>query len=147
MNLKRLTSEDYTPALRNEIIGLFQQLNPNIATIPLEAILKKDNSIILVVCEFNGTLVGMASVATYRVISGHKGMIEDVVVDKNHRGRGIGRALMQKVVEEALNLKVTSLLLYTGHHRIAAIALYQKLGFVLKNSGLYTLDLNSKPVV
>ncbi len=143
MNLKRLTPENFTPDMQPQLTALFKQLNATISLQPIEKLLQKDGPLILVICEIDGKVAGMASMATYRVISGYKGMVEDVVVHENHRGKGIGRALMEKLVQEATRLHLTEILLFSGHHRTAAIALYTSLGFIVKNSGLYTLKLNS----
>ena len=50
--------------------------------------------------------------ATYKVISGYKGMIEDVVVHTEYRGKGIGKKLMLKLLEEAKKLELTDVLLF-----------------------------------
>jgi len=147
MTIKRLTPENYTPELKTQVTTLFNQLNPSIAQRPLEQLLTEGDRLVFLICEVDGKLAGMASMATYKVISGHKGMVEDVVVDATYRGQGIGRALMEQLLEEGHKLKLSEMLLFTGHHRTAAIKLYQSLGFALKQSGLYTLQISSRPVV
>lgn len=82
----------------------------------------------------------MASMCTYHVISGKKGWIEDVVVDAKSRGHGIGRKLMNKLLEEGKKKNLTEILLFTEDHRTPAINLYENLGFKLKESRIYTLE-------
>ena len=79
----------------------------------------------MAVCREHDHIIGIALLATYIVISGHRGMVEDVVVDSAHRGKGIGRKLMEKVLEEAKNKNLDEILLFTGHHRLPAINLYK----------------------
>jgi phosphinothricin acetyltransferase len=81
----------------------------------------------------------MALMCTYKVISGHKGWVEDVVVDGKMWGQGIGKKLMEKLLEAAHEKGVSEVLLFSADHRRAAISLYTQLGFQRKNSGLYTL--------
>lgn len=146
MIIKRLTPENYTTAIKTQVTALFNQLNASIAQRPLEQLFAEDDRLVFLICEVDGKLAGMASMATYSVISGHKGMIEDVVVDAGHRGQGIGRALIVQLLEEGRKRQLSEVLLFTGHHRTAAINLYQSLGFSLKQSGLYTLQISSQPV-
>jgi phosphinothricin acetyltransferase len=108
--------------------------------VPFNELFIGGNSITIVGCFEDGTLSGMASLATNSVPSGTKGWIEDVVVDQNQRGRGIGRQLVQRLVELAQVQGCTDLLLFTGHHRKPAIALYESIGFMRKESFLYIME-------
>ncbi len=127
--------------LQNNVTELYKQLNDSIQQLPIEHILQDNNNLILAICQEDNKLVGMAMMALYKVISGHKGMIEDVIVHETHRGKGIGRKLMEFLIEEGKKRQLTEMLLFSGHHRKPAISLYKSLGFVLKESGLYTLKL------
>ncbi|WP_396635304.1 GNAT family N-acetyltransferase [Maribacter sp. R86514] len=49
----------------------------------------------------------------------------------------MGRKLMEKLLEQAESSKLDDVLLFSGHHRTAAISLYKSLGFKLKESGMY----------
>lgn len=142
MNITLLTANEITEALQTEVKALFEQLNAAIVQQPLETLPLDTEHLVLAICRIDGQLAGMASMATYKVISGYKGMVEDVVVADEFRGKGIGRALMEKLLWEAQRLQLTEVLLFSGHHREAAIKLYTSLGFKLKQSGLYTLKIN-----
>jgi ribosomal protein S18 acetylase RimI-like enzyme len=141
MNINILQKEDLTPAIKIEISDLFKTLNAQIKQWDINDVLGQGNEFICVCCWDNEKLVGMASLATYKVISGHKGMVEDVVVSEEIRGKGIGRKLMEILISEGQKLNLSEILLFSGHHRKPAIALYKSLGFNLKNSGMYTLKL------
>ena len=141
MNINILQKEDLTPAIIIEISDLFKTLNADIKQRGINDVLEQGNEIICVCCWDTEKLVGMASLATYKVISGHKGMVEDVVVSEEMRGKGIGRKLMETLISEGQKLNLSEILLFSGHHRKPAIALYKSLGFDLKNSGIYTLKL------
>ncbi len=142
MMVEILKKSDINDTVRFQITELYKQLNDSIKQCPLHQILQEDNHIIFAVCSIENQIVGIALLATYKVISGHRGMVEDVVVDAQHRGKGIGRKLMEKLLEEAEHRNLDSILLFSGHHREAAIGLYKSLGFTLRESGVYNLKLN-----
>ena len=132
---QNLQSED-VQAVEN----LDHQLNPDQDSVALAEVLSS-NSTFLFVYRQQQQIVGMATLTRYQVISGYKGWIEDVVVDRDHRGKGIGKKLMQAILEKAASLQLQKLFLYTEDEKQAAIHLYEQLDFTLKNSHLYSLDL------
>ncbi len=139
MTIKILTKSEVTASLQQQITSLYLQLSSTIDQLPLDHILANEDQIVFVCCMIDGQVVGVASMALYKVISGAKGMIEDVVVAKTHRGKGIGRKMMEVLLKEGEHRQLNEILLFTGHHRTAAIRLYQNLGFQLKKSGVYNL--------
>jgi phosphinothricin acetyltransferase len=139
MKIDILKTGDLKPDFQDQISNLFKQLGGDKSQINLKEVLEKTNPITLAYCEFNNEIVGIASMCTYKVISGRKGWIEDVVVSSQHRGKGIGRKLMENLLEEGKKKKLTEILLFTEDHRIPAIKLYKDLGFKLKESRIYTL--------
>ena len=123
------------------ILALYKQLNSIIVPRPLHQVLQEDNHVIFMVCKNDKEeIVGIALMATYKVVSGFRGLVEDVVVDEAYRGQGIGRKLMENLLEEAKRKSVDEILLFTGHHRTAAINLYKSLGFKIRESGVYNLN-------
>lgn len=141
MTFSILQKEDITPEISKQISELFNVLNAEISQWDIDQVLSQGNEFILACSWEHDELIGMASLATYKVISGYKGMVEDVVVSPEQRGKGIGRKLMELLINEGQKLHLSEILLFSGHHRKPAIALYTSLGFNLKNSGLYTLKL------
>lgn len=137
MELKLLKQKDVTAHLQSQLSHLYLQLNSDLKQLSLATILEVPENLDVVTCFEDDVLIGIAMMANYKVVSGHKGMIEDVVVSQDHRGKGMGRALMELLLECAKERKLNDVLLFSGHHRTAAIALYKSLGFTLKNSGLY----------
>jgi len=137
MKISILQKKDLTPAIKLEISELFKTLNADLHQRDINDVLAQGNEFICACCWDKEKLVGMASLATYKVISGYKGMVEDVVVSQEMRGKGIGRKLMEMLISEGQKLNLSEILLFSGHHRKPAIALYKSLGFNLKNSGIY----------
>lgn len=142
MTIEILQKSTLTPIIGQQIQALFNQLNAEINQLDIDKVLTPDNTIVFAICKEDDVILGMAAMATYKVVSGHKGMIEDVVVSSEHRGKGIGKSLMQKLLNEGKKQQLNEILLFSGHHRLPAIALYKSLGFQLKNSGLYTLKIS-----
>lgn len=142
MTIEILHKFELDEPIQIQIKKLYNQLNATIEQRPLHQILQEDNHVIVAICKEDDKVIGIALLAMYKVISGYRGMVEDVVVDVEQRGKGIGRKLMEKLLEEAKNRDLDEILLFTGHHRTAAINLYKSLGFTLRESGLYNLKLN-----
>lgn len=86
-------------------------------------------------------IVGMITVGCYTSPTGSKACIEDVVTDASVRGQGIGKALVQKAIAFLSTLSPCSVLLTSRPSRLAANALYQKLGFTPKETNVYTMKL------
>ncbi|MDP2524617.1 GNAT family N-acetyltransferase [Maribacter dokdonensis] len=135
--IKLITFNEVTADLQSQLTELYKELNAEITQLDLASALSDYNTTDVVVCLDKEKLVGIAMMAKYKVVSGHKGMIEDVVVSSQYRGQGIGRKLMETLLEHAKQEKLSTVLLFSGHHRTAAISLYKSLGFKLKESGLY----------
>ena len=114
MNIKLLTPADLTTDMEEQMIQLFRQLNPDLKLNPLAKIMEKEDQLSLVYCQEEGEIIGMASMCTYNVLSGSKGIVEDVVVDVNARGKGLGRQLMEKLLDIAQQKGLSEVLLFTG---------------------------------
>lgn len=142
MKIELLSKESINDELQKQLAQLYLQLNSELKQLSLIEILENPERIDLACCFDNNILVGIAMMANYKVISGNKGMIEDVVVSKHYRGQGLGRQLMEKLLKCAEERQLDAILLFSGHHRTTAINLYKSLGFTLKNSGLYVKKLN-----
>ncbi|TMM57218.1 GNAT family N-acetyltransferase [Maribacter algarum] len=142
MEIEVLKASDITTDIQSEVADLYRQLNPHNAQRPLKEILQPDNNVLVIICKMDNSIVGTALLSIYKVISGYRGMVDDVVVDASQRGKGIGRKLMERLLEEGKKMGLDEILLFTGHHRGPAIALYKSLGFEMRKSGLYNLRLN-----
>lgn len=68
------------------------------------------------------------------------GLIEDVFVKEEYRGKGFGSKIIKAVIEAAKNHKCYKLICTSRHSRPKVHEWYQKLGF--KNHGLeFRMDL------
>jgi len=144
MKIDILKKPDLSSAIARQISELYQQLGGDKNQVDLDAILEESNPIILAYCMDEGKVIGIASMCTYKVISGEKGWIEDVVVDASSRGKGIGRKLMDTLIHKGKALNLTEILLFTEAHRLPAIRLYTDLGFKVKESRIYHLKMKQE---
>ncbi len=82
-------------------------------------------------------IVGSLTLALFRLPTGVRAWIEDVVVDERARGRGVGEALVQAALAEASAAGATSVDLTSRPGREAANRLYQRLGFEARQTNVY----------
>ena len=72
---------------------------------------------------------GMLSLVLFRIPTGRKAWVEDVVVDEKARGRGVGKLLTEHAIQVAREHGAHSVDLTSRPSREAANALYQRVGF------------------
>ena len=90
----------------------------------------------------DGRIVGSLTLAFYRIPTGLKAWIEDVVVDDAARGHGVGEALNRAAIDEARQRGAKNVSLTSRASREAANRLYQRLGFVPYETNLYRFALD-----
>jgi acetyltransferase len=88
-----------------------------------------DPSRVVLVAELDGEIVGMAHLAPSEAANAtHRAEVQRVAVAAGARGRGVGRALMAAVEEEALRRGLT-LLWLTTHAGTDAADFYESVGY------------------
>jgi ribosomal protein S18 acetylase RimI-like enzyme len=85
----------------------------------------------------NGRIVGLLTLVVFRIPTGIRAWIEDVVVDEEARGRGVGEAMSREAIRRAVALGARTVELTSRPSREAANRLYQRLGFARRESNLY----------
>jgi len=100
-------------------------------------IFKSKNSHFFIAELENKEIVGILTIGTYDIPTGTKFWIEDVVVDETLRGKGIGKELMLFAMNFAKSSGAETIELTSKPSRVAANQLYQKLGFVIRETNLY----------
>jgi ribosomal protein S18 acetylase RimI-like enzyme len=91
----------------------------------------------LLLAHDDGDLVGMLTLAVFRIPTGVRAWIEDVVVDGAARGRGVGEALSRRAVELAEGAGAKTVELTSRPSREAANRLYRRLGFEIRETNVY----------
>ena len=111
----------------------------------LAAMVASEASILLVAedTDVDGeqAVVGTMTLAIFRIPTGPRAWIEDVVVDGSARGRGVGEALNRVAIDRARAAGATTVDLTSRPSREAANRLYRRLGFEQRTTNVYRLDL------
>lgn len=109
----------------------------------LTALLNGNGSSLIVAREpdENSEIVGILSLTIYRVPTGVRSLVEDVVVDEHMRGRGIGNALVRYAIDLAREAGANGVALTSNPQREAANHLYQSMGFELRKTNPYFYKL------
>ncbi|HEV3400945.1 MAG TPA: GNAT family N-acetyltransferase [Acidimicrobiales bacterium] len=129
-----------TDDLRAAVGRLVPQLSRS-AVIPddreLAEIVDSPASILLVARDADGTIVGSLTLVVFRIPTGVRAWIEDVVVDEEARGRGVGEALSREALSRAAAAGARTVDLTSRPSREAANRLYRRLGFVERETNVY----------
>ena len=134
-------------AVDDELVVAFEHLIPQLSSSsppPSREVLSDlvegaDTSLFL--ARVDGAIVGSLTLAFYRIPTGMKAWIEDVVVDDAARGHGVGRLLNEAALDEARRRGAKNVSLTSRPSREAANRLYQRIGFSLYETNLYRYTL------
>ena len=109
----------------------------------LKELIESESSTLLVAREPDegGLIEGILCITVYRVPTGLRSIIEDVVVDEKARRRGIGEALVHHAIELARAAGADGVSLTSNPQREAANKLYQAMGFQLRQTNAYFYKL------
>ncbi|MDC0389533.1 GNAT family N-acetyltransferase [Flavobacteriaceae bacterium] len=121
MKIRRLISSDIDQVI-NLLVSSFSSRYNNP---PIIGTLSNPKSILIVV-EINNIIVGVASLYIIEKLTRKMGLIEDVAVDSNQRGKGIGIKLIQNLTSEAKNMGCDKIVLNSSKDNIS---FYEKSGF------------------
>ncbi len=105
--------------------------------VELATIVRSDATTLLVARSTKGAIVGSLTLAVFRIPTGVRAWIEDVVVDGTARGAGVGAALVHAAIGIARDNGARTLDLTSRPEREAANRLYVRLGFVTRETNVY----------
>lgn len=132
----------------DELVDAFQRLvpqltnnNPPPSLDQLAALVKSESSTLLIARADDSSIVGALSLTVYRVPTGIRSIIEDVVVDEVARAQGIGEALMRRAIDIAKQKGAAHITLTSNPKRDAANRLYLRMGFKLRDTNAYVYEL------
>lgn len=131
------------PSILRDINFLIAQLSSSAKPLSLQSFndILKAKDIHLVAIEDGRKIIGMGTLVVMRTVVGVRSRIEDMVINEEYRGRGLGEKLSKKLIQIARREKVKSIELSSRPGRVAANNLYQKLGFRPKETNVYILNL------
>lgn len=140
--VEALTQESTFPSDLKQVNALLREFSPEskeLRAAQLAAIVSDD--FLFVARNERGQIIGMATLLVFRKPTGFAGQVEDVIVNSNYRGKGIGRELMIAMIKMAKILNLKYLSLTSNERRIAAHGLYKSLGFNIKETTFFRLML------
>ncbi len=128
-----------TPELAAAFARLIPQLSkssPPPGHDELAEMIRSDASDV-VVARLDGAIVGTLTLVTFRIPTGVRAWIEDVVVDDSARGHGVGDQLNRFALQLAESKGAKTVDLTSRPSREAANRLYQRIGFVPRETNVY----------
>ena len=114
---------------RNAAVPTAEEI-AEIATSPATVLLLARN-------DASGEIVGSLTLALFRIPTGLRAWIEDVVVDGASRGQGVGGALTQEALRRAVEAGARTVDLTSRASREGANRLYRRLGFEPRDTNVY----------
>ena len=127
-----------------QLVDAFARLIPQLSSSSpaptadqLQSLVDSDASTILIARSADGTIVGSMPLVMFAIPTGLRAWIEDVVVDGDARGMGVGQIINDRALEIAREAGVTTVDLTSRPSREAANRLYQRMGFVARETNVY----------
>ncbi|HBB00561.1 MAG: hypothetical protein A2W86_13815 [Bacteroidetes bacterium GWD2_45_23] len=143
MRIERVTHID------ESLVSAFRRLMPQLtgrqfypSFEELEKVIASEETHLFVATE-EDEVIGTLTLLFYQIPSGWKAWIEDVIVDQEARGKGVGTALMWHSMKIARRKGAEKVDLTSHPSREAANRLYQKMGFRLRGSNVYRYEFDS----
>ncbi len=134
--------------MTDELVSAFAHLIPQLSSSSpppgrpeLEEMVGSASSIVLMARDASGAPLGSLTLALFRVPTGLRAWIEDVVVDESARGAGAGEALVEAALARAGAVGARTVDLTSRPSREAANRLYVRLGFELRTTNVYRRTL------
>ncbi len=127
----------------DELVEAMERLVPQLSSSnppPSEAALQEivdSDAVRLLLARDERGVVGTLTLVLFRIPTGVRAWIEDVVVDEGARGSGVGRRLNEAAIELALAAGAVSVDLTSRPSREDANRLYRKLGFEPRDTNVY----------
>lgn len=135
----------------DELVEAFDRLIPQLSSSnpppgreELEDIVAAAATDLFVASDDGGRILGTSTLAVFRIPTGRRAWIEDVVVDEAAGGQGIGGALTRAMIDRAHELGCATVDLTSRPSRAAANHLYLREGFALRSTNVYRYDLRTR---
>jgi ribosomal protein S18 acetylase RimI-like enzyme len=128
----------------DELVDAFARLTPQLSKsappptrAELAEIVSSPATVLFVAREDGGGIVGTLTLVLFRIPTGLRAWIEDVVVDEAARGQGVGEALNRAALAHAAERGARTVDLTSRPSREAANRLYARLGFEPRDTNVY----------
>ena len=135
----------------DELEVAFQRLMPQLSSSPpwlgpvtLQGIVNSPCTVVMVAVDADkeNQIVGSLTLVMFRIPTGLRAWIEDVVVDSNARGKGVGEILCEHAIAKARSVGAKTFDLTSRPSREAANRLYERVGFKRRESNIYRFQFS-----
>ena len=134
------TVDDALVAAMERLIPQLSSSSPPPGRSALQAIVDSDACHLLLAIGSDGTVLGSMTLVVFPIPTGIRAWIEDVVVDGEARGMGVGEALNLRALDLAEELGARTVDLTSRPSREAANRLYQRIGFIPRETNVYRYE-------
>ncbi len=130
------TVDDRLVSAFARLIPQLSKSNPPPDATTLQGIVDHEACHLLLALE-DDTILGALTLVVFPIPTAVRAWIEDVVVDGDARGKGVGEALSIRAIELAASLGAKTVELTSRPSREAANRLYQRIGFEARETNVY----------
>jgi ribosomal protein S18 acetylase RimI-like enzyme len=138
-------------AATEEVVEAFNRLVPQLSksaaaltTDDVAAMINHQACHVLIARDDDASILGALTLVIFPIPTATRAWIEDVVVDGNARGKGVGEALSLRAVEISRQHGAKTVELTSRPSREAANRLYQRIGFVARDTNVYRYTLSDQ---
>lgn len=139
--VKKSSDEIYSDV--KELLSQLTSAELSFSKNDLERIITSPNSILFAAMDekTDDKILGILTLVLIDIPTGMIARIEDVVVDKAARGKGIGETITIAAIQKAKELGITKTDLTSNPKREAANRLYKRLGFKERTTNIYRYEV------
>ena len=133
-----------TPEVVQALRDLLPQLSssaPPLAEEHIREMVASPATVVLVARDGTDKIVGTLTLALFRIPSGMRAWIEDVITDEAARGQGVGEELTRAALEVARTAGARTVDLTSAPKREAANRLYERVGFERRDTNVWRYEL------
>ena len=133
----------------SELVEAFARLVPQLSKSnpppterELAAIVSSRASVLFIAYDEDNEIVGSLTLVLFRIPTGLRAWIEDVVVDESARGKGVAHRMNEAAIDYARKAGAKTVDLTSRPSRDVANRLYQRLGFQKRETNVYRFVLD-----
>jgi ribosomal protein S18 acetylase RimI-like enzyme len=131
-----------------DLVAAFERLTPQLSKSnppptaeELQEIASSPATVLFMALDDSARFVGTLTLALFRIPTAQRAWIEDVIVDDRARGQGVGEALTRAALDKAKSVGAKTVDLTSRPSREAANRLYQRIGFIQRETNVYRYEL------
>jgi ribosomal protein S18 acetylase RimI-like enzyme len=130
---------EYQDSVLHTVNRLLPQLSDSAVSLSKDDLQKiiSSGSSKLLIAEENNQISGILTLVVFKIPTGTRAWIEDVVVDSDARGKGVAKLLIEHAIIIAKECGAKKIDLTSHTSRKTANSLYKKTGFEIRETNVY----------